>query len=465
MGGHGTRPLRWAAGLAGLALLCGGCANAMAGSATAVVTKPVTVAQVRTQALADLAQAGLLHFTGTVTQPSESDVTVDLSATASGEVDGTLKTAGQTAQMISVDDALYLNGPAGFWQAVTDVKPGQDSATYNQWVKVPADAFGIDFGKLAPTALSQNLSTDLKPDPKTDGMAYAKAPTSGSGTTETVTQTGGGTTVLLSAKAPYGLTHLKMPGVEGAQLDFAVTETTGSLTQVYGTLSQQAKQLPQAIDPAIDIGQGSQTWGPCSAANCAVIVTVTNNAPAPVAVLINGTWTGDNAPVGNCVVTTPPVAPKQTTNATCTVNSPGWTGFYNHARSTPGSHPYQVLWTANAVATPPADLGAVATNATAAGKAAGAGGSGADAVFEIGYQDNSRHTQVWKYGVTAAKNWQTAVAPEVTTCLAEQKTSCSVSLVGRTDDRPSADALVRNLVNKAKSDAGSCPPGQWAVCD
>jgi hypothetical protein len=145
--------------------------------------------------------------------------------------------------------------------------------------------------------------------------------------------------------------------------------------------------------------------------------------------------------------------------------------FYHRAQTVPGSHPYQLEWAALALAEPPnqqtisAEATAAATPAKTTTGGDGDTATGQDHVYLIRYQDSSSHAQVWKYGVTSVGSWQNYANSQLPNCLAENKTSCSVSLVTSATSRQSADALAKQLVAAATaSDDKHCPPGQWTYC-
>jgi hypothetical protein len=85
-------------------------------------------------------------------------------------------------------------------------------------------------------------------------------------------------------------------------------------------------------------------------------------------------------------------------------------------------------------------------------------------VYRIDYQDQSGHTQVWKLGATNVSSWQGYADSQAQDCLAQSRTSCSVSLVGRAPNLVSAEAVVGQQVKTTRSAIGHCPPGQWAFC-
>jgi hypothetical protein len=231
-------------------------------------------------------------------------------------------------------------------------------------------------------------------------------------------------------------------------------------------LAGQAAALATAIDPSVEI-DGTQTWGSCTAAGCTAVVTVTNKGVAPTTVVVNGGWKGDSQPVGDCQAIVGPVDAGQSATANCTDGSSAWAAFYQRANNAGGYHPYEVDWTAAALAVQ-TDLSGLNSEAGPAGKPAdrnSADTTGRYAVYSVNYQDNAKKTQAWKYGVTTTAGWRATANAQLANCLAASKTSCAVGLVTTSNSRAAAYGLVNALVAEAKSRSGQCPPGQWVACD
>ena len=273
---------------------------------------------------------------------------------------------------------------------------------------VPGDLLGVDpTSESAPARDRQALTATL---PRTDNRAFTSLGTTDSGGTKMVrfdaNQDSTGD-VLVNAVAPHGIVHAEFEVGGGNALVVDIGDASATAPAVYKTLSQQASALQTAIDPNLDISQGSQTWGTCNAGGCSVNVSFTNSSSVTARVLVTGNWTGDNSPVGNCQVISDPVAASAGGSATCTVNTPQWAAFYHHAQTVPGSHPYELRWAAFALAEAPkqqtidtemTEASTPAKPSTPTGDNGTAGGG--EYVYRIDYQDAGSRTQVWKYGVT-----------------------------------------------------------------
>ena len=458
--------------LAGVVLTCAGCAAAITGEPRSVPIPVESASQVAHQSILDLSEASVLHLKGTLTTKDNDQLTIDFLSTASGELTGTVTLDGQQAQVADLGGRLYLNAGQAFWTAIADLPSGSDSAAAGNWVTVPTDLLGVDpTSELTPAAIGNELtSTFGRADDRTF-TSLGSAEHNGTPVVQFNANQDSTGALLVAAAAPHGIVHAEFEVGGGNSLVADISDSSATAAAVYQTLSQQAGALQTAIDPNLDIEQGNQTWGTCDAGGCSVNVTFTNSSSVSTRVLVTGNWTGDNNPVGTCQVVSDPVAAGASGTATCTVSTPEWAAFYHRAQTVPGSHPYELRWAAFALAEAP-NQQAVDTEVTETttpakptvptGDTSTAGGG--EYVYRIDYQDQTGHTQVWKYGVTNVGSWQNYANAQATNCLAESRTSCSVSLVGKVPNLVSADAVAARLVSTATQDGKHCPPGQWAYC-
>jgi hypothetical protein len=448
-----------------LVLACAACADSVGGTPRAQPVPVLSATQTVRQSLVDLSEAGVLHYSGTLVNPDGKQLGLDVSVTATGEADGTITVGGQHGSLVVVDGALYVDAPAQFWSKLSDDPGSEAEAEDSRWVKVASVTIGVDVGAmLRPGALGGTLSrlADL-----TRRQPLTAEPTATVGGTKTAIVGLGTGSVQVAEGGAHGVLHVSLPAGLGTakNVSLDVADVSRSEPGVYQDLSQQARQLGTAVDTGIDIEQGGQHWGSCTASACSVVVTFTNASSVPTKVVVSGNWLGDHQPTGTCQVVIGPVAAGKPTTATCTNDTPQWTSFYDHAHSTSGEHPYEVDWTAEALASPP-DLATLAGEAAAAATAPPAmprRTSGQAFVYEIDYQDTSAHQRVWKYGVTNTGAWQPAAVGQLAACRSASHTSCAAALVTSTPSRPSADALIASLVAKAAAPNG-CPPGQWVDC-
>lgn len=447
-----------------LVLGCAGCARSVDGQAAVVPVPVLSATQTVQQALVNLAEAGVVHYRGALTNPDGKQIDLDVSVTATGEAGGTLSVGGQQGSLVVVDGALYVDAPARFWSLLSGDPGSEADAVDSRWVKVPSVTIGLDIGAtLSPTGLATLLSHHIDPG---DGDPLSREPVTTVGSVSAIAVTTPGGTVDIAATGTHGVLRVALPTVSSASnVMLDVADVSTSEAGVYQNLDQQARQLQMAVDTSVDIQQGAQSWGTCTASSCSVVVSFTNQSPIATKVVVSGSWTGDGRPAGTCEVVVGPVAAGGTATAACVNGSAAWSTFFTHAHATPGDHPYDVDWTAEALAAPP-DLATLGTETTAASTPATVSPrdtDGAAYVYVIDYQDATKQARVWKYGVSDSPSWRATATGQLAACRAASRTSCMVGLVGGTPDRPSADALVASLVAKAGGPT-SCPPGQWVDC-
>jgi hypothetical protein len=462
--GGSTRPsaLRLLVMVPLLALACAACAESVTGRPSALPVPVLSATQTVRQSLVDLAEAGVLHYRGTLVNPTGRQVGLDVSVTATGEAGGTITVGGQHGSLVVVDGALYVDAPARFWSNLSDDPGSQAEAEDSRWVKVPSVTIGIDVGAmLRPGAFGDTLARLADPTRRQPLSAEPTATDAGTKAARVGIGTG---SVDVAEGGAHGVLHVSLPGGMGnaKNVSLDVADVSPSEAGVYRSLAQQAKQLSTAVDTGITIQQGGQHWGACGAAACSVVVTFANAGSVATKVVVSGDWQGDHQPTGTCQAVVGPVAAGKSASATCTNDTPQWMSFFGHAHTTPGSHPYEVDWTAEALAAPP-NLATLADEAGAAATPPPADPkhtSGQAFVYEIDYQDTAAHPAVWKYGVTNTGAWRPVALAQLAACRSVSHTSCAAALVTSTPDRPSADALIAALVARTKG----CPPGQWVDC-
>lgn len=448
-----------------LLLACAACADPLGGKGAAVAIPVLSATQTVGQSLRDFAEAGVVHYRGSLVNPDGKRLDLDASVTATGEAGGTLSIGGQQGSLVVVDGALYVDAPARFWSLLSGDPGSADDSVDSRWVKVPSVTVGIDIGaNLRPAGFANYLDQSVDPSVRTP---LSSEPATKVGAASAIAVGIGGATVDVATTGAHGVLHVSVPAHLGnaTNVSLDVADVSDSEAGIYQDLAQQAQQLRLAVDTTVDIQQGSQSWGACTAASCSVVVTFTNASSIATKVVVSGNWSGDGKPAGTCEAVVGPVAAGATAAATCVDSAAQWTTFYDTAHSTAGDHPYQVDWTAEALAAPP-NPATLAEEATAAATPATVDPTrtkGVAYVYVIYYQDHGRQPQVWKYGVTDDAGWHAMATGELPACRAVSRTSCSVGLVTSTPNRPSADALAASLVAKATGPRG-CPPGQWVDC-
>jgi hypothetical protein len=448
--------------LAGVVLAVAGCTNAVAGAPTGVDIGPLTTAEGTAESLVDFAEAAAVHYTGSLVAQDGAELTVDVTATLTGEVSGKITVNGLAADLLLVSDTLYLKGAADFWTGMVarfGVTSGDGGALAGRWVKLPTSLIGVEFGEIfTPDVVSQTAG---KVKQKAGADLTKNAKESVAGVDAYVIKVEGGT-VYIAAAEPHGVLRFELDKIGStdtttvthAVLD--VTDSSPGVVAFYHSLDKASAGLNTAVDALVGVEQGAHRFEACGAPSCSLVVDITNSAKTAVRVHLKADWTGDGAALGSCEGQVGPVAPGAAGKISCKIATPQWVSFYQKANSVPGTHPYGAQWSALVLADPP-DLTDLKTRAaTKPATQDVAKTDGTYALYQISYAG-----KVWKYGVVSSRYWQDHATEQLRSCLASTKSACSASLVTATEDPVSAHALAAQLVAGHKD---GCPAGQWVSC-
>lgn len=441
------------------------CTNDVSGSATGVEIGPLTTAEAAAAALTSFAEAAAVRYQGTLKAADGTDVTVDVTATSTSEVFGTVTVGGLGASIVVLDKTLFLKGAPEFWAAMAARfgVTGDGTALGNRWVKLPTVLLGVEFAELfTPDVVSQTAGKATK-----DADKELTTKTTKVGAVEAIEVPVDGGTVYLGKDAPHGLAVIALDEIGSAantkatDMSVTVTDVSTTINKTYTDLAAQAKnELGTAVDALTTIDQGGNRFDACGAPSCTIAVDISNPSKRPVRVHLKADWTGDNAPLGSCEQVSEPIAPGASGTMSCAITSPEWVSFFQRANSVPGTHPYGAVWTALVLADPPdvASLEERAAAPPADPKATKEATSGT-AVYEISYGEG-----VWKYGVVPAKYWRDHAKDQLRGCIGTTKSVCTYSLVTTTDNAVSAYGLASELIATYQKDEGKCPAGQWVSC-
>ncbi len=455
------------AGLAaGLAFAVAGCTNAIAGSPEGVDIGPLTTAEGTSQALVDFAEAAAVHYTGSLVAADGAELTVDLTATLTGEVSGTITIDALPATVLYVDKTLYLKAAANFWNGMVTrfgVTSGDGSALANRWVKLPTSLIGVEFGEIfTPDVVAQTAG---KVGDRTAKLELERNPKESIAGVDVYAVEVDGGTVYFATAAPHGVLRFELDrlgsgentSVTDVLLD--VADSSPDAVAHYQSLTKTAGGLTAAVDAVTGVEQGAHRFAQCGAPSCTLIVDIKNTAKSAVRVHLRADWTGDGAKLGTCQSNAGPVAPGAASKISCKITSPQWKSFYQRANSVPGTHPYGARWSALVLADPP-DVGDLETWAAATPAAAdGDKTEGSHAVYEIRAGGTP-----WKYGVVSNRYWRDHATDQLRRCMAGTRSACSATLVTAADDPVSAHALTTKLVADYRTEHDACPAGQWVSC-
>lgn len=451
-----VRPWRSGAVFAACAVLAA-CTSTTQGVPEAAPIAAASTAQTAAQALLDLAESGAVRYQGTMTA-SNSEVEFDLTAARTGEVSGKITLDDQPADVLVVNDTIYLKGGADFWDGIPGVGgTGRGAAIAGRWVQTPSGLLGLEFGGIfGPEALSSQLARGAD---RAGGEAFAEAEKTEVGAVDAVKLTTEGGTVYLAAEAPHGVLKVEADKLGRSDPTSArdvvaeVADASADLAALYSGIAKNADALAAPVDVLTTVTEGEHNFDKCGAASCSIVVRFTNSSKLAVTVSVRGTWQGDGAPLGVCDTKAGPVAPGKQGSARCTLSTPEWKSFYQRANSVPGNHPYSVEWSTLVLANAP-DLSRLKERAAIKPAAEAAATEGSHVVYALAYGGG----EVWKYGVAAGETWQEHAARQVPACLAATKALCDVDLVTATDSAVAGYGLLGELVGR------ECPVGQWAGC-
>src|SRR6266566_3711120 len=161
-GASGARRWRRWAMLPIVLLGCAGCALTVGGAPAAVPVPMLSAAQTVQQSLLNLAEAGVLHYHGSLVNPNHKTIDLDISVTATGEAGGAISAAGQQGALVMVGGTLYVDAPAQFWSALAGDPGSKAEAVDSRWVRVPSVAVGVDLGMvLRPGAFGAALAKQV----------------------------------------------------------------------------------------------------------------------------------------------------------------------------------------------------------------------------------------------------------------------------------------------------------------
>jgi hypothetical protein len=460
------RPGRLLAVLAVAVLGLSACSNDVTGTPSGVKIGPLTTEQATAAALTNFSESAATRYQGSLKASDDAALTVDVIATSSSQVFGTITVQGLGASIIVLDKTLFLKGAPEFWAAMAarfGVTSGDGTALGNRWVKLPTVLLGVEFADIfTPDVVAQTAGKATK---DADKELTTKTTTVGSLQAIEVPVDGG--KVYLAKDAPHGVVSVALDEIGSAEntkakdVQVTVTDVSATINKTYTDLATQAKnELGTAVDALTSITQGGNRFDACGAPSCTIVVDITNPGKKAVKVHLKADWTGDNAPLGSCEQISEPVQPGANASMSCAITTPQWVSFYQRANSVPGTHPYGAVWTALALADAPnvASLEEWGAAKPADAKQKKDTDSGY-AIYEIANAGGP-----WKYGVVPAKYWRDHAKDQLPGCLGTTQSVCTYSLVTTAENPVSVYALATQLVADYQKDKGKCPPGQWVSC-
>lgn len=302
------RPGRLLAVLAVAVLGLSACSNDVTGTPSGVKIGPLTTGQATAAALTNFSESAATRYQGSLKASDDAALTVDVVATSSSQVFGTITVQGLAASIIVLDKTLFLKGAPEFWAAMAarfGVTSGDGTALGNRWVKLPTVLLGVEFADIfTPDVVAQTAGKATK---DADKELTTKTTTVGSLQAIEVPVDGG--KVYLAKDAPHGVVSVALDEIGSAEntkakdVQVTVTDVSATINKTYTDLATQAKnELGTAVDALTSITQGGNRFDACGAPSCTIVVDVTNPGKKAVKVHLKADWTGDNAPDRKSVV-------------------------------------------------------------------------------------------------------------------------------------------------------------------
>jgi hypothetical protein len=296
------------------------------------VAPPSILAQKQLTAVAlDFANQRGATYSGTVTSGTDKINLDEVEVTAGGDLRGSIKIGGETADIIGVNGQTYAKGSASFWKSHLEKPKMNYEAVAADWAALDPATFP-DLGiLLAPPALglalgNDNSSLDMAakgsatgligtPDERFGPAAPPDIVVSGDGTIVAGgtlrTTTVDGTDTLATVVGP-----LDQPGGSVVDVDLSVEPLEpGEIGGIYGAIDEQAATLAHIpapyLNPNFDASGFRLTVAPapCSPPVCEYIVTYVATTPgttSPGSITIVGDMTlalNDRPVGGTCTHT------------------------------------------------------------------------------------------------------------------------------------------------------------------
>ncbi|MGH3492996.1 MAG: hypothetical protein ACRDRL_19655 [Sciscionella sp.] len=415
------------------------------------------------QAARNLGEAGVLHYRGSL--QAEQPLQFDLTATAEGQLRGTIRLGKEKATALGVGDVLYLKAPEGFWDTYLH-STGRNAILAGRWVRLGDTLLGVHLTELFSTKTIGSLLRHDLDDPGDLGARTLHS-LRAAGQGDRAELKFADNTVTLDTRAPYGLVRLDHPGqVKGAHaLSLEIADTTAEQAAAYTKLAHLAKSVTAPVDISTSVAQRGQHFTGCDAASCSLVTRFSNTTSKAAVVAVSAQWTGDGAALGTCRARSAPVPAGAAGSATCVLGNDQWHSFWSHGHNgdTGTNSHYSANWQAVVLAKGPA-ADVLAPQLAAAGgpqRPPGPGTGNGTAIYEIDYTDLRAGNNVWKYGVADSANWLGAARVQLEVCATDTGSTCTTRLARSARDPVAGRAELVNLVAQATRTTGSDPAGQW----
>ncbi|WBB91297.1 hypothetical protein [Verrucosispora sp. WMMC514] len=306
-----------------------------------------------------------IRYEGSFTGPDGDRIRMDVRVTNEGTVRGELTTGGQTAEILDLSDRTFIQVGAAFWRkaGITD---GREKDFAKQWVRVPGDLFGFDFGDvLAPALFATGMvpSIDENGYPQQEESPELGAISSVDGV-EAQAVVLGGVTYLISTAEPKQLLGVStVPVTESGggfqPIAYRVSDvelraklkvlTDDERQLLFDEVKRQMSVLSQALDSIVQVSlTGKASLSPCTTSGCTANLKLRSRVTSAskyvtigkqVTVEVDITMTLDGKLVKFCPVVLT-MKPKDTKTARCRAS------YYIPPARNPKTHQIYAAYTA-----------------------------------------------------------------------------------------------------------------------
>lgn len=243
----------------------------------------VDAAPIAEAAVEELSQWPAVLVNGRMADGEDDPFDVEFAVTDTGTVQGSVDVGDSVAEVMEVDDRLFVSGDDTFWlEQASFFNVDSDSYPEN-WVRMKANHFGLDFRSVfAPGELSEILSAQVPAagaadavEEEVDGTDAYRLPLEGGD-------------IWVSTAEPYEILRIQIAelaplddGDAALRTDITLERPdTPAIEEMYDTATTTAEDLGSARDSRIEVGWDGEldmecaTGGVCTVSGTVDDVTV-----------------------------------------------------------------------------------------------------------------------------------------------------------------------------------------------
>lgn len=313
-----------------LVIVLGACASSVPGRFDRIGP----VAQAANAAVKHMASVDVIHVTGTMVNAANVTHKVDIRATASGDMVGTIIVDGSSVQIVRLNSTLYVKSSAKYWADKRTTAGKEFSLAWeNRWVKVDDNQFLIQLPQLLdPSYIAARISDRffvIEPE-SVAGTPKLTEP-NGAKVFEVATAEG---KVFITEKAPHRITRidgtvLNTGSAQPVQLSISAGDAAETLTTLQ-TIATTANQLRDPYDSKSDgklefVGEPEYD---CDPAGCMIYINVKSNEADPLRAAFMAWIANGDTILSRCEPVIITVPPRKSQTVDCLAEGPKWQSYY-----------------------------------------------------------------------------------------------------------------------------------------